>query len=263
MPTLTVYKSREEIEESLRGVKRLFVLRCGVCSALWWEHSAEAKRRLEAYLSDTGIEVIGNRIVFCPCVPYGLHARFLQFEKQIERADAIGMVSCPLGVNSVHVVTKRKKPVIPFFDVKSIYCCAYYNEPANLLLSPCSGCGQCVLGLTEGICTVDNCPRRLRLPCRKAGEIVRECKEDPARDCPFFFIKEKGLLDGLVAYERAVRRKERAGESRTPLIEVSRPLKGRKLGTKRTIASVFARLSGPLASMTAVTDQPPVRKIRF
>jgi hypothetical protein len=207
--------------------------------------------------------VIGNRIVFCPCVPYGLQARIRQFEKQIDHADAIGMVSCPLGVNSVHVVTKRKKRVIPFFDMSSIYCCAYYNEPDNPLLSPCSGCGQCVLGLTEGICTVDNCVRGLRLPCRKEEDIIRECREDPTRACPFFFVKEKGLLGGLIAYERVLTRRRRAGGQRTPLLEISRPLQDRKRGTKRAIASVFARLSRPLAVMTAVTDQPPVRKIRF
>ncbi len=210
-----------------------------------------------------GIEVTGDAIVFCPCVPYGLQASIRQLGKKIDRADAIGMVSCPLGVNSVHVVTKRKKRVIPFFDMSSIYCCAYYNEPNNPLLSPCSGCGQCVLGLTEGICTVDNCVRGLRIPCRKEEDIIRECREDSTRDCPYFFVKEKGLLDGLIGYERALRRRRRAGVPRTPLLRISRPLKDRNRGTKRAIASVFACFSKPLAVMTAVTDQPPVRKIRF
>jgi hypothetical protein len=263
MPALTVFKPREEIDESLGGVKRLFVLRCGICSALWWEHSAEAKRRLEGYLSDKGIEVAGNRIVFAPCAPYGLQASLEQFRKEIERADAIGMVSCPLGVTSMHVVTKRQKRVIPFLDLSSIYCCAYYNEMSNPLLSSCAGCGSCVLGITEGICTVGNCVQGLRIPCRKEEEIVRECREDPARDCPFFFLKEKGTLERLVAYERVLRKKKQEGEARTPLLEISRPLKDDRKRTKRSVASLFVRLSRPFAVMSAVTDQPPVRKIRF
>jgi hypothetical protein len=263
MPALTRYKPREEIEESLQGVERLFLLRCGICPALWWEHSAEAKRRLEGYLLDKGIEVTGNRIVFCPCVPYGMQASIEQFGKKIDQADAIGMVSCPLGVNSVHLVMKRKKRVIPFLDLSSIYCCAYYNEVDNPLLSSCSACGQCVLGFTDGICTVGNCVQGLRVPCRREEEIVKECREDPARDCPFFFVKEKKLLDRLVSYERTLRRKQQEGEPRRPLFEISRPLEGERKWSKHSIASVFARLSRPFAVMSAVTDQPPVRKIRF
>ena len=263
MPALTRYKPREEIEESLGGVERIFLLRCGICAALWWEHSAEAKRRLEGYLADKGIEVIGNSIVFCPCVPYGVQASIEKFTKKIDQADAIGMVSCPLGVNSVHLVTKRQKQVIPFLDLNSIYCCAYYNEVANPLLSSCSGCGRCVLGITEGLCTVGNCAQGLRVPCRREENVVKECREDPARDCPFFFVKEKRLLDRLVVYERTLRRKQKEGEPRSPLFEISRPLQGERRLVKRSIAAVFARLSRPFAVMSAVTDQPPVRKIRF
>jgi hypothetical protein len=263
MPALTRYKPREEIEESLGEVKRIFLLRCGICAALWWEHSAPAKRRLEGYLADRGIEVTGNYIIFCPCVPYGVQASIEKFAKKIDQADAIGMVSCPLGVNSVHLVTKRQKQVIPFLDLNSIYCCAYYNEVDNPLLSSCSGCGRCVLGITEGVCTVGNCVQGLRVPCRREEDVVEECREDPARDCPFFFVKEKRLLDRLVVYERTLRKKQKEGEPRRPLFEISRPLEGERRLVKRSIAAVFARLARPFAVMSAATDQPPVRKIRF
>jgi|GEM_PF-2002309 len=263
MPALTQYKPKEEIEESLGGVERIFILRCGICAALWWEHSAEAKRRLEDYLTDKGIEVTGNCIAFSPCGPYGAQATIEKFAKEIDRADAIGMVSCPLGVSSVHLVTKRKKRVIPFLDLNSIYCCAYYNEVTNPLLSPCSGCGHCILGITEGICTVGNCVQGLRVPCRREEDVVKECREDPARDCPFFFVKEKKLLDRLLVYERTLRRKQQEGEFRRPLFTISRPLQGERRLAKRSIAAVFARLARPFAVMSAATDQPPVRKIRF
>jgi hypothetical protein len=163
----------------------------------------------------------------------------------------------------MHRVTRRKKRVIPFLDLNSIYCCAYYNEATNPLLSSCSGCGRCVLGITEGICTVGNCVQGLRLPCRREEEIVRECREDPKRECPFFFVGKRKLLGRLVDYERTLRKKREDGEDRRPLFEISRPLEGERRRTKHAIASIFARLSGPMAVMSAVTDQPPVRKIRF
>ncbi len=263
MPALTAYKPREEIEESLQRVKRLFLVRCGICAALWWEHSPEAKQRIEGYLSGRGIEVTGDAIVFCACIPYGLQARMEAFGRRIERADAIGMVACPLGVNSAYLVTRRKKRVIPFLDMSSIYCCAYYNEANNPLLSPCSGCGHCVLGLTQGICTVGNCVDHLRVPCRREEELVRECRQDPERDCPFFILKERNLLEGLIAYERTLRKRDREGEARRPLVEISRPLEDRRKRVKLSIASVFARFSKPFAVMSAVTEQPRVRKIRF
>lgn len=50
LPALTAYKPREEIEESPRGVERLFLPRVGICTALWWEHSAEAKCRIEVFV---------------------------------------------------------------------------------------------------------------------------------------------------------------------------------------------------------------------
>jgi hypothetical protein len=263
MPALTVYKPREEIEESLHGVKRLFLVRCGICAALWWEHSSEAKRRLKGYLTGRGIEVTGDAIVFCACIPYGLQARMETFGRRIEQADAIGMVACPLGVNSAYLVTRRKKRVIPFLDMSSIYCCAYYNEANNPLLSACSGCGHCVLGLTEGICTVGNCVQGLRVPCRREEEIVRQCRQDPERDCPFFILKEKRLLEGLLAYERTLRRKNKEGETRRPLVEISRPFEDRRRRAKLSIASLFARFSKSFAVLSSITEQPGVRKFRF
>jgi hypothetical protein len=176
---------------------------------------------LKRFLSNKGIQVTGSCAVPGACSPYILQSRLTQFKQRrnIARSDCIAMLTCSAGVKSAYLLLEGKKRIVPLLNTIGDVVLAS-DWPPSELKSPCSGCEACVLGITNGICPIGNCPLKLRIPCRREDELTKECKVDKNHECVFFKIKEQGNLGRLMAFEKML--KDSRDKPPLPLFDLPR-----------------------------------------
>ena len=115
---------------------------------------------------------------------------------QVEGVDAILSLACGIGVQ----VFAELFPEIPVFPAQNTHFMGSEEREAGALLERCSGCGDCLLALTGGICPVTRCTKGL-LNCACGGARKGKCELDPEKECAWELIyerlKERGRLDVL------------------------------------------------------------------
>jgi len=238
------YKPQDELVALLDGVERIFVLRCGWCGAASGATSDPAFEKLERFLRERGIRVDACWVAAL-CAHSILYQRLRQFRKKIRESDAIGVCSCSMGAKSLYWITDGTKRVVPFCDTVGAGGRDVDWEHMGGPETCVPGC-VCVMGVTDGLCTVGNCPSRMRTPCVPEGEIFKQCKEDETRDCPFYLIREEGRLDALLRFEE---RLSGGDNRREPLFPPLNPPAGvgRYKRTARILGTVFGRISAPFS----------------
>ncbi|MCP4023754.1 MAG: hypothetical protein GY729_18055 [Desulfobacteraceae bacterium] len=111
----------------------------------------------------------------------------------IDRADAILSMACGCGVQTI---ASRYKEKIVFPAVNTKFMGA--SESQGIWAERCQGCGDCMLGITGGICPVARCSKHLlNGPC--GGTSNGQCEIGPETDCAWRLIwerlKELGMED--------------------------------------------------------------------
>lgn len=104
---------------------------------------------------------------------------------QIGQADAVLSMACGCGVQEI---AKRfpQKPVFPALNTKFMGA----SESQGVWSERCKGCGDCILGLTGGICPVARCSKRIMNgPC--GGSTNGKCEISPDVDCAWNLIWER------------------------------------------------------------------------
>jgi len=171
---------------------KLFVIYCLGCSEVFFP-LAEA-REFAQRLKQEGITVIGEEMADYLCNPEFTGKRLELYAPGLENADAILVFSCGVGVQTLADLTD--KPVYTGCDT--------LNVPGFAGLRPdtldCRRCGECILGLTGGICPVANCAKGLvNGPC--GGAKNGKCEIDKDKDCIWLLIwerlKKQGRLEDL------------------------------------------------------------------
>jgi hypothetical protein len=105
--------------------------------------------------------------------------------KFIDQADAVVSMACGCGVQEVAKRFKGK-PVFP--AVNTAFMGA--SERQGVWAERCQGCGDCLLGLTGGICPVARCSKRLlNGPC--GGSTDGKCEISPEVDCAWQLIWDR------------------------------------------------------------------------
>jgi len=109
----------------------------------------------------------------------------------MDRADAVLSMACGCGVQEV-ARRYREKPVFPALNTKFMGA----SERQGVWSERCQGCGDCVLGITGGICPIARCSKQLlNGPC--GGSTTGKCEISPDVDCAWQLIwdrlKELGL----------------------------------------------------------------------
>ena len=120
-----------------------------------------------------------------------------------DQYDAIISMACGVGVQEV-ATRYKDKPVFPALNTSFMGA----SERQGVWAERCAGCGQCILGLTGGICPVARCAKRLfNGPC--GGSTNGKCEVNPEVDCAWQLIwdrlKELGLED---SYEEIIDAKD-------------------------------------------------------
>jgi ferredoxin len=188
-------KSREEILGLLDGSKKVFLVGCGGCADVCETGGAEDVAAASAELAKAGKTVSGTAIADFLCNRVLTGTRLVRDAQAIDSADAILVMSCGIGVQVVAAVVD--KPVFPATNTISMG-----GLPG---LWPgeekCAQCGDCMLGLTGGICPITGCAKGLVNGQCGGTTDDGDCEVEAGRPCAWARIYDRlktvGRLDLL------------------------------------------------------------------
>jgi len=191
---ISQHKPLEEIHDLLRGSEKLVLVGCGECATACKSGGEEELIEMKKWLEDNNKQVLAH-IIPETCCNYLLVRKDLKKIKDVlEEADAVLSFACGDGTQTVAELVQI--PVYPGNNtlfVGEVERIRQYSEA-------CRTCGDCVLGLTGGICPVTRCAKSLlNGPC--GGAKNGKCEVNPENDCAWILIfnklKELGQLDKL------------------------------------------------------------------
>ena len=187
---ITELKAKETILSLVTG--KVFVITCHGCKEIRFpEKEAE---ELQAELTAAG-KVTGSITTDYICNADNLKLRLEKYAAQIAEADAILVLSCGVGVQTVADL---------YTDKRVFAGCDTYPLPGFQGVTPlehdCKQCGQCYLNITGGICPITACSKSL-LNGQCGGAKNGKCEVDPNMECGWERIYQKlkkiGRLDAM------------------------------------------------------------------
>jgi ferredoxin len=207
---ITKQKKEKEISEMLEPFKKIFIVGCGSCAT---SCQTGGEDQVAAMKEKLGAKVVGTAVVEEPC-DLRLDRRDLKAYKDvIKDADAVMVMSCGSGVQTVGEYTK--KIVLPALDTLFIG----ETERLGKFKEMCRACGECILDETGGICPVTRCAKGIMNgPC--GGQVNGKCEVGKyENDCAWVLIwktlKEQGRLDLFTTF-----RPPRDNSTRTLLTKI-------------------------------------------
>lgn len=180
---ITEQKPLQEILGSLKEYNKIFLVGCGECAAICKTGGELELANLKAQLEAQGKTVSGICIPEAPCLASKIKTELAKNMKALQEADAILVLACGLGVQSVKDNDRLGIAVLPALN--TIFG-AVMDAQGNFY-EKCSLCGQCVLDETLGICPVTLCAKGLlNGPC--GGMNKGKCEVDKDKDCAWVLI---------------------------------------------------------------------------
>jgi hypothetical protein len=178
--SITKPKPEEEIYRLLEGQNRIFIIGCGTCVTLTHTGGTPEVEAMKETLLEAGKLVTGWVVVPVACD--NLTAEILREEiGRIEQADALLIMTCAFGVQTVS--SQLKRMVIPALDTLFVG----KESGSGQFNEICTQCGTCVIGETGGICPVTSCHKGLiNGPC--GGTNQGKCEIDSNKDCAWTLI---------------------------------------------------------------------------
>ncbi len=188
-------KGREELEALLEDCQSLFLIGCGSCATVCKVGGEEEVFAAQEWLEGLGLEVTGSVILDEACHIMRAARELRRLRAQVEEADALLVMSCGAGVQSISDCTeKRVLAAVNSLFLGNTRRFGQYEEK-------CSLCGDCILNETAGICPVTNCAKGLlNGPC--GGMENGYCEVDNERECAWVRIYhrlEKQQRQGVFA----------------------------------------------------------------
>lgn len=185
-------KPLEELIEYIKPFKRILLLGCNECVTV-----CAAGGRKEVGLLASGLQMAmlkaGNNIeirqhtVERQCDPEYVE----ELVPMIGNADAVMSMACGCGVQQI-AMRFKDKPVFP--AVNTTFMGA--SERQGVWVERCQGCGNCLLGITGGICPIARCAKQLMNgPC--GGSTGGKCEISNDVDCAWQLIWDRLKALGL------------------------------------------------------------------
>jgi ferredoxin len=184
-------KPLEEIKTMLEGYRRVLTVGCGTCVAVCLAGGEKEVGILNAELQ-MAAKLVGTPIeVGAACVERQCDMEFLdELAGLVDQYDVILSMACGAGVQ---FIAERfpEVPVVPAVDTTFIGA----NRDVGWYEEKCRACGNCVLGLTGGICPVTMCAKSLfNGPC--GGTNNGSCEIDDSQPCAWYRIYERLAAQG-------------------------------------------------------------------
>ena len=189
---ITELKAKDAILSLIKG--KVFLLNCHGCKEIHFpeKEAEELKNELAAEGKLTG--TVTTEYI---CNKDNLALQLQLHHQQIQDADAVLVLSCGVGVQTVAQLLPEKK----------VYAaCDTYALPGFQGVTPleydCKQCGQCYLNITGGICPITACSKSL-VNGQCGGAKNGMCEVDPTMECGWERIQKRlaqiGRLDALKA----------------------------------------------------------------
>lgn len=176
----------ERIMRNLAEVKArsVFIMGCGQCATVARTGGEEELVEAAARLEREGLTVTGWAVGEVACHSGGTRLETRRHSGSIEGADAVLVLSCGAGVQTVADATT--KPVFP--GLESVFLGNVIRH--GIFEERCQMCGDCVLDVSAGICPVTTCPKGLlNGPC--GGMWAGMCEVLTDRECTHVRIQRR------------------------------------------------------------------------
>lgn len=185
-------KPLEELIEYVKPFKRILLLGCNECVTV-----CAAGGRKEVGLLASGLQMamlkngkdieIRQHTLERQCDPEYVE----ELVPMIDGADAVMSMACGCGVQQI-AMRFKDKPVFP--AVNTTFMGA--SERQGVWAERCQGCGNCLLGITGGICPIARCAKQLMNgPC--GGSTGGNCEISEDVDCAWQLIWDRLKALGL------------------------------------------------------------------
>jgi len=199
---ITEQKPFQEIKDSLKEYHKIFLVGCGECATTCRTGGEVELAKIKAQLEAEGKTVVGICIPSAPCIASQVKTELAKNLKSLRQAEVMLVLACGLGVQSVKDNDRLGLAVLP--GCNSMFG-AVMDAQGNFY-EKCSLCGECVLGITAGICPVTLCAKGLlNGPC--GGTNKGKCEVDSDKDCAWVLIyrelEKKKKLENLKAVQPA------------------------------------------------------------
>lgn len=190
-------KSLEEIKSLLGGAEKVLVVGCGTCVTVCFAGGAREAAILASSLRMAS-KLEGNaKSVTDVTVQRQCEWEYLdQIAEQVKDVDVVLSLGCGIGVQAIAEHFPQVW-VVPGLNT------TFLGLPSEqgVWVERCAACGDCILGLTGGICPIARCSKSLlNGPC--GGSENGHCEIDPEIDCAWQLIydrlKNMGKLDLLL-----------------------------------------------------------------
>jgi len=180
---ITEQKPFQEIIDSLKDYTKLFLVGCGECATTCKTGGEQELAKMKAELEAQGKVVLGLCIPSAPCVASQIKTELAKNMQALREAEAILVLACGLGVQSVKENDRLGLVVLPACNT---LFGAVMDAQGNFY-EKCSLCGECVLDITGGICPITLCAKGLlNGPC--GGMDKGKCEVDKDKDCAWVLI---------------------------------------------------------------------------
>ncbi len=187
---ITQLKDKETIVSLLSG--KVFVINCHGCREVSFPEEGAAELRRE--LAEAG-KLTGCITTDYICNVDNLKLRLERHADEIDQADAVLVLSCGVGVQTVAELLGGKKV---FAGCDTVALPGF--QGVTPLEYKCDQCGECYLNITGGICPITACSKSL-VNGQCGGSKDGKCEVNPEMECGWERIyrrlKMLGRLDAI------------------------------------------------------------------
>ncbi len=179
-------KPLEEIIDSVKPFQRILLVGCNecvtVCAAGGRKEVGILASALQMNFMKAGQTIdIKELTLERQCDPEYVE----ELSTHMDQVDAVLSMACGCGVQEI-ARRYKDKPVLPAVNTKFMGA----SERQGVWAERCQGCGDCLLGLTGGICPIARCSKRLlNGPC--GGSTGGKCEISPEVDCVWQLIWDR------------------------------------------------------------------------
>jgi hypothetical protein len=191
-----------EIREMIAPYDKVLILGCGTCVTISFA-GGEKEVGLLASTLRIASAMEGQEKIFAEAtVQRQCEWEFVdQVSEEVNRADAVVSLACGIGVQAL-AERYPDEVILPGVDTTFLGMAVEHG----VLVERCRACGDCVLGLTGGVCPVARCAKNLMNgPC--GGSQNGKCEVDPDLDCAWQLIYDRlarlGQLDRMTEIRAA------------------------------------------------------------
>jgi len=187
-------KPVEEIREMIKGCKRVMIAGCNTCVAICFAGGEKEAGILASVLRIAAKKAGEDQEIIDQTVQRQCEWEFLdQFEESIRDCDAVVSLACGIGIQGLAERFADKK-VFPGVNTTFLG----FPVEAGVWAERCAACGDCILGITAGICPVARCAKSLlNGPC--GGSQGGKCEISQDTPCAWQLIhdrlKERNMLE--------------------------------------------------------------------